>query len=98
MNVLSVSGVAPTGGWQLVPLVILEYVPIYTLTPRFILNLRELYARDVRGRREGKVDTGFGLSSPGPDGMVMVFADAGQNEGLGDIEEMLMEVGTTQAV
>ena len=89
---------AQTGGWQLVLLVILEYVPIYTLTPRFILNMRELYARDSRGRREGQIDTGFGLSTPVPDGTMMVFADAEQNEGLGDVEDIPMEVGTTQVV
>ncbi|KAF8553295.1 hypothetical protein OG21DRAFT_1485495 [Imleria badia] len=100
INVLSVSGTAPTGGWKVVVLVILEYVPIYTLTPRFILNMRELYAHDVQGRRGEGIDTGFGVSLSGRDagGMEMVFADVEQNEELDDVEEIPMEVVTTQPV
>lgn len=75
-------------------MVILEYVPIYTLTPRFILSVRELYARDVRGRREG-IDTGFGLSISGA--TTMEFAD-GQRESSEDVEEIMMRAGTTRAV
>ena len=30
--------------------------------PRFIISVRELYDRDVRGRWQG-IDTGFGMSS-----------------------------------
>ena len=93
INVLSVGGTTPTG-WQGIPLVILEYVPIYTLTPRFILWMRGLYARDARGRREGGIDTGFGLSSSGT--TAMVFAGAGQNQSLEDIEDIPMEVGTAR--
>lgn len=87
---LSVSGTTPTGG-QAILLVILEYVPIYTLTPRFILTIRELYARDVRGRRAG-IDTGFGLSLSEA---TIEFASAGQNESLEDSEEIQMEASTT---
>ena len=100
VNVLDVFGKAPTGGWRLLLLVALEYVPIYTLAPRFILSIREMYARDTRGRREG-VDTGFGLGSSGRDATVqtMVFAAAaaGRN-GEDDIEEIPRENVTSQVV
>ncbi|KAF8552125.1 hypothetical protein OG21DRAFT_1486466 [Imleria badia] len=69
------------GGWQGYLLYILAYVPMYTLTPRFILSIRELYARDVRGRGGEGIDTGFGLLSAGR-GADMVFADIELNEGL----------------
>lgn len=79
----------PIGGWQLVLLGILEFVPIYTLTPRFIISIRKLYANDVEGRRGGGIDTGFGLpSTGGADRTVIVFADVEQNEGAEDVEEI----------
>lgn len=98
INVLSVSGTVPAGGWGVIVLVISEYVPIYTLTPRFILNMRELYAHDMQGRRGEGIDTGFGfsLSSRDAGGMPMVFADVGENHGLEDIEEIPMELGMTR--
>ena len=62
-------------------LFILEYVPMFTLSPRFILSIRELYARDVQGRRGEGIDTGFGLSSVrGAGNSAIVFADVEQNE------------------
>ncbi|KAN0092755.1 hypothetical protein V8E55_003539 [Tylopilus felleus] len=83
-NLLSTFGKVPAGGWQLVLLLIVEYGPIYTLAPRFILSMREMYAHDVRGRREGGNDTGFGY--------------AGQNGSVEGVEEIQMEARTTQAV
>ena len=78
---------------------ILEVVPLYTLTPRFIISIRELYARDVQCRRGEGIDTGFGLiSSCGAVETTMVFAGAGQNESPEDIEEVPREVRTTQLV
>ena len=77
-------------------LFILEYVPVFTLSPRFIMSIRELYARDVQGRRGEGIDTGFGLSSDrGAGRSAIVFADVEQNEGLEHIEEVLREVATT---
>lgn len=94
MNVLGATGKLPIGGWQLIPLFILEYVPVYTLTPRFILSIRKLYARDVRGRRGSGIDTGFGLSlGHGAGGTAIVFVDAEQNDG---VEEIPMESRITQ--
>jgi hypothetical protein len=52
--------------------------------PRFIISVRELYDRDLRGREQG-IDTGFGvLSQPnfGENTAVsaMEFADVAQGE------------------
>ena len=78
---------------------ILQVVPLFTLTPRFIISIRELYARDVQCRRGDGIDTGFGLtSSRGAVETVIVFAGAGQNGGLEDNEEVPREVRTTQLV
>ena len=90
IDVLSFSAYFPTGGWQLILLPILQTVPIFTLTPRFILNIRELYARDVQGRRGGGIDTAFGLSLSGHEAgrTAMVFMDVEQNEGSEDVEEV----------
>ena len=98
INVLGVSGKLPTGGWQEILLYIVEVVPLFTLIPRFIVGIREMYARDVHVRRGDGIDTGFGLSASGRDagGTVIVFADVGENEGLEDVEEIAMEVGMTQ--
>ncbi|KAF8553927.1 hypothetical protein OG21DRAFT_1509575 [Imleria badia] len=83
IDLLAASGKLPAGGWQLYLLGILEWVPVYTLTPRFIMSIRELYARDVRGRRGEGIDTGFGFSSSGrgAGGTAIVFADVERNEG-----------------
>ncbi|KAF8553912.1 hypothetical protein OG21DRAFT_1522816 [Imleria badia] len=88
---LSRLGKLPTGGWQFDLSAILEYVPLYTLTPRFILSIRELHARDVQGRRGEGIDTGFGLSlsSHGAGRTAMVLADVVQDEeGGGDTNEV----------
>lgn len=78
-------------------LFILENVPMYTLTPRFILSIREMYARDVQGRREGGIDTGFGLSLSSRDAdATIAFADVEQNEG-SYVEAMPMEAATIQS-
>ena len=67
MNLLSVLGKLRSGEWQWVMLFLLGYVPLFTLVPRFIVSIREMYACDVQGRRGGGIDTGFGLSSFGCD-------------------------------
>ena len=75
--------------------------------PRFIISVRELYDRDLRGRWQG-IDTGFGvLSQPISRGNAAVsaiqFADAapGQEEGQvdeGEAEAIRLEMrdGTCQ--
>ncbi|KAG6380458.1 hypothetical protein JVT61DRAFT_8599 [Boletus reticuloceps] len=57
------------------------YLTFYTLIPRFIISIRELYDQDVRGRFH--IDTGFGVlsrSNAGLDMTVsgMIFADSNQ--------------------
>ena len=62
-------------------LIVVQYVPMFTLTPRFIMGLRELAARDVQGSCGGGIDSGFGLSSSNSNaGTAIVFADVGKNE------------------
>lgn len=98
MNVLAATGKVGSALWQVIVSAIAEFVPMYTLTPRFIMSVRELYARDVRGGHGEGVDTGFGLSSSGrgAGGTGIVFADVERNEGMDDVEEIPMEVGTTR--
>ena len=70
-----------------------QAIPIFTLVPRFILNLRELHARDLQGRRGSDIDTAFGLSSTpdhGPVASAIMFAEGGQNEGEEQREEIQM--------
>ena len=50
-------------GWSAQLLYIIAIIPLYTLTPRFVLNVRELYMLDSQGRLQRDIDTGFGLSS-----------------------------------
>ena len=44
-------------------LYIITAIPLYTLTPCFVLNVRELYVLDSQGRLQRDINTGFGLSS-----------------------------------
>jgi hypothetical protein len=99
INLLSFLGEVPTSGWQAILLFLLAYVPLFTQIPRFIMSIREMYAHGARGGRGDGIDTGFGLTSSGRDAgrTAIVFADV-QDEGLEDIEEIPMEVGTIQAV
>ena len=55
-------GIIPLG-WLSQVLVIIANVPLYTLTPRFVVNVRQLYVLDTQGRVNRDIDTGFGLSS-----------------------------------
>ena len=82
-GLLNLLGKIPQGGWPLILSSIINCVPIYTLTPRFILNIRQSYACDVQGRCGEGIDTGFGLSTSGRGsvGAETVFADV-PNEGL----------------
>ena len=68
-------------------LLLLSYIALCPIIPRFIISVRELYDRDLRGRWQG-IDTGFGvLSQPISGGNAAVsaiqFADVapGQEEG-----------------
>jgi len=81
---------------QNVPLFLLGYVPISTLTPRFVLSMREMYARSVYGGRGHGIDTGFGLTAlsghAGVSRSSIAFADVGERDGLeGDGEDVPMQ-------
>lgn len=80
------------GGWSTI-LLTLEFIPPFTLVPRFILSLRALYVRDLRGIRGGDMDTAFGFTSGSGHGTVgtIMFADAAQSEGAEQEEEIQME-------
>ena len=69
------------------------YITLYPLVPRFILGLRAVYARDLRGRCGGEIDTAFGLNSVSDRAVasMIMFADAGQNEGSEQGDEIQME-------
>jgi hypothetical protein len=65
--------------------------------PRFIISVRELYDRDLRGRWQG-IDTGFGVSSqPVSSGNAAVsaiqFADVAPGR-----EEVEGEVGDSEVI
>jgi len=75
-------------------------VLLYTVTPRFVINVRELYALDSQGRLGGGVDTGFGLTSQGGRGVgtlatigSIAFADGNGTGGLEDGEEIALAEG-----
>ena len=73
---------------------------MYTLTPRFIMNIRELYAHNTRGGHVNGIDTGFGLASVSiyvRSRTEIMFADE-ENEGLEDAESIPMKVGTARPV
>ena len=80
-------------------LFIAEFVPMYTLTPRFVMSIRELYARDAQKGVHcgGGIDTGFGLSSPscGTCGTRILFADVEEHELEGIDELSTVVAGTT---
>ena len=45
-------------GWQLIPIGFFNFVPVFTLTPRFIVSVRALHARELEGRCEpGRMTT-----------------------------------------
>ncbi|KAG9311422.1 hypothetical protein JVU11DRAFT_8535 [Chiua virens] len=83
VNLLGDTGKKQVTGQQEVLTNIFEFVPVFTLTPRFIMSIRELYADDVQGRRRGLTDTGFGLSTLSDYDVVgtgITFAKGVQNE------------------
>ena len=93
VNVIFYAASLSIDGWWIL-LMLAQAIPIFTLVPRFILNLRELYARDLQGRRGSDIDTAFGLSSTpghGPVASAIMFAEGGQNEGEEQGEEIQME-------
>lgn len=99
IDVLASTGNIPTYGWRIILIGTMESVPAITLVPRFILSLRKLYARDLRGRRGSDIDIAFGLTSGCSHGAVVsviMFADARQNERVEQGEEIQMEERETR--
>ena len=93
---MGTEGDLPSGGWGFIVLTLLANVPMYTLTPRFILSMRELYACDVQNGLVGGIDSKFGLSTMSAGG-TMVFAHRENwNEDAEDGEAIPMEVGTAR--
>ena len=95
-------------GWSAQLLYIIATVPLYTLTPRFVLNVRELYMLDSQGRLQRDIDTGFGLSSGAGHGVgvsttigTIAFAQPGGSRGPDDGEGIAVvdraESGSRQA-
>ena len=77
---------------SLLILITLSYTTLCPIMPRFIISVRELYDRDLRGRWQG-VDTGFGvLSQPVSSGNAAVSAIRFANAPLvGQEEDQVME-------
>ena len=94
------TGAIPTDGWRQIPIGIMELLPPFILVPRFALTLRKVYARDLQGRRGSEIDTAFGLGSAVGRGAVasaIMFADAGENEGEVQGEEIQLEARETSS-
>ncbi|KAF8558538.1 hypothetical protein OG21DRAFT_1481244 [Imleria badia] len=94
LNMLGLLGIIPQG-WVTLVLAVVANVPVYTLTPRFVMNMRELYVLDMQGHCDRDIDTGFGLSSGvgrGVGGTATIgsiaFAEGGGIGGLDDGEEI----------
>ncbi|KAF8452766.1 hypothetical protein L210DRAFT_3499625 [Boletus edulis BED1] len=67
---------------------------LFNLTPRFVINVRELYVLDLQGRWDVDIDTGFGLSSRAGHGVgqsttigTIAFVEGGVTSELEDVEE-----------
>ena len=85
-----------TQGWAYDVLQVVANLPLYTLTPRFVMNIRELYALDIEGRHSGDIDAGFGLSSRASRSVgsmtvgTIAFAEVGGIGWLNDNEEIVV--------
>jgi len=94
VNMLGLLNAIPPGYIAIV-LLIASTIPIYTLTPRFVMNIRELYIRDMQGHRNNDIDIGFGFSSRAGQGMgasttlgTIAFAEGSATMELEDREEI----------
>jgi len=75
LNILSaIFHILPKEGRFTVLYLPAELVPAYTLTPRFIFSIRELYAHNIQSGYGSMMDSGFGLSGRS-DMTAMVFED-----------------------
>lgn len=82
-------------------LMMFSYITLYSLMPRFIISIRELYDGDLRCRWQG-IDTGFGILSqpianenPAISSIVFAVSVQGQEQGPGgedNLEAIRLEV------
>lgn len=95
ISLLNNAGINKVGKWLSLLGSTLQTIPPVTLVPRFILNLREFYVRDLQGRRGSSIDTAFGFGSGLEQSAIqstIEFADGGQNESEEQGNEMEMEI------
>ena len=100
IDVLGSTGIIQAEGYAEIAMGIMELIPPFILVPRFVLTLRKVYARDLQGRRGSEIDTAFGLGSAVGRGAVasaIMFADAGENEGEVQGEEIQLEARETSS-
>jgi len=89
----------PNMGPQSVPLLLVQYVPVSTLTPRLILSIRRMHERSIYCGRGHGIDTGFGLTALPSHGLSrssIVFVDGVERdseESRDDSEDIQMERG-----
>ena len=76
-------------GWQLIAIGFFNFVPVFTLTPRFIVSVRVLHARELRGQCEpGYTSTVSGSTSvPGSRGRAVSSSASIMFAGLRDEDE-----------
>ncbi|KAG9309449.1 hypothetical protein JVU11DRAFT_10418 [Chiua virens] len=94
IDVLNTSGKLPLAGSQITLSYIPAYVALFSLTPRFIISVRELHTHTVRGGRAVGIDTGFGFSAISSSDVLeaeMIFADVEPDELTQFAEEITME-------
>lgn len=101
LNLLASFNMLPNEAWFTILYLPAELVPAYTLTPRFILSIRELYAQSIQSGHSTRMDSGFGLSGGSgvtTTGMTtMVFEDSIGKMSPEEVEEVpLMEVKTVK--
>jgi len=104
INLLTGLGFLSPEGWPKILYLPAKLVPAFTLTPRFIISMRELYACSAqRGYNGSKIDTetGFGFSGgPGnvPTVTTIAFVDAVESFNSEDMEDVLplAEVGNSK--
>lgn len=98
--VLNILDAFPQGGVGEV-IAAVTSIPLYNMTSRFVMNIRELYALDSAGRLVRDIDVGFGLSSEGGRDVggsttigSIAFAEVG---GSGGLEDDIVEIAALES-
>ncbi|KAG9315361.1 hypothetical protein JVU11DRAFT_4507 [Chiua virens] len=92
VDLLTATGKLPTSGKHMESLYLLSYVSLFTLTPRFIMSIRELHTQNMQGRCGTGIDTGFGFSMISYYSRRPAFVDVEQSDGTEIVEDIPMEV------